>query len=116
MLLLLLLLLLLLFSQILNLHPHIIIVILFYDYVLIKRKDFRGPQGVWTLRSKGQMAKAKNLTQASPTYSHYAITELAKRKLIKFIVTTNMDSLHLRTGLPKHFISEQHGNWFFFFL
>lgn len=80
---------------------------------LIKKKtDFRGPQGVWTLKAKGQMAKAKNLTQAYPTYSHYAITELVKRKLVKFIVTTNMDSLHLRTGLPKHFISEQHGNWF----
>lgn len=53
--------------------------------------DFRGPQGVWTLRDKGKYRnKAKGLNDARPTFAHYAITDLVRRGLIKFVVTTNM--------------------------
>lgn len=54
--------------------------------------------------------KGKQINEASPTYAHYALTELVKKNLVKFIISTNMDSLHVRTGLPKHLIIEQHGN------
>jgi len=72
--------------------------------------DFRGPAGVWTLRDKGKMPAGKNLDGATPTFSHYAITELARSGHVRFVVSTNMDALHLRSGLPRHLISEQHGN------
>jgi NAD-dependent SIR2 family protein deacetylase len=74
--------------------------------------DFRGPQGIWTLRDKRMMSvdKGKQINEASPTYAHYAITKLISRSIIKFVISTNMDSLHVRTGIPKHLIIEQHGN------
>eukprot|EP01111_Echinosteliopsis_oligospora_P013355 TRINITY_DN4772_c0_g1_i1.p1 TRINITY_DN4772_c0_g1~~TRINITY_DN4772_c0_g1_i1.p1 ORF type:complete len:560 (+),score=103.12 TRINITY_DN4772_c0_g1_i1:354-2033(+) len=73
--------------------------------------DFRGPQGVWTLKAKG-VSQSKNYDEEEihPTYSHYAITELARHNLINYVMTTNMDALHVRSGLPLHLICEQHGN------
>lgn len=47
---------------------------------------------------------------ARPTYAHYAITELTRRHLVKFVISTNMDGLHLRSGLSPHLLMEQHGN------
>eukprot|EP00026_Physarum_polycephalum_P006507 Phypoly_transcript_06551.p1 GENE.Phypoly_transcript_06551~~Phypoly_transcript_06551.p1 ORF type:complete len:461 (+),score=46.27 Phypoly_transcript_06551:319-1701(+) len=73
--------------------------------------DYRGPQGVWTLRDKGQQSdKSLEFGDVRPTYAHYAITELVRRKAIHFVISTNMDALHLRSGLPPHLIVEQHGN------
>jgi NAD-dependent SIR2 family protein deacetylase len=51
------------------------------------------------------------LSKAVPTYAHYAITDLYKRGLVKYVVSTNLDGLHRRTGLPENGISELHGNW-----
>ncbi|KAH3714091.1 NAD-dependent protein deacetylase Sirt7 [Pelomyxa schiedti] len=53
--------------------------------------DFRGPQGMWTLKDKGEHVKGKNVSRARPTLAHYAVTELARRNLLHFIITTNMD-------------------------
>ncbi|KAL6079563.1 NAD-dependent protein deacetylase sirtuin-7 [Balamuthia mandrillaris] len=82
--------------------------------------DFRGPQGVWTLQAKGQLSslmfaaakKDDGIKGAQPTYTHYAITELARRGLVRCVISTNMDGLHLRSGLPPHLLVEQHGNSF----
>lgn len=71
--------------------------------------DYRGPKGVWTLREKGKIANIE-FSDKHPTFSHYAITELARHGLVKFVQSTNLDGLHLRSGLPAHLISEQHGN------
>lgn len=44
--------------------------------------DYRGPEGVWTLTKKGiSPNKSMLLSQALPTYTHYAITALVKRGL-----------------------------------
>jgi mono-ADP-ribosyltransferase sirtuin 6 len=76
-----------------------------------KIPDYRGPEGVWTLSKKGVMAeKSFSLSQAYPTYAHYAITELVKRGIVKYIVSTNMDGLHRRSGIKEDKISEVHGN------
>lgn len=73
--------------------------------------DYRGPQGVWTLREKGQdYGKSLDFESVAPTFAHYAITDLARRGAIHHVISTNMDALHLRTGLPPHMITEQHGN------
>jgi len=74
--------------------------------------DFRGPTGVWTVRDLGtpKPNKAKKISEATPTYCHYAITELVRRRIAHFVISTNMDCLHVRSGLPKHLIIEQHGN------
>eukprot|EP01106_Pelomyxa_sp_JSP_P013881 TRINITY_DN4270_c0_g2_i1.p1 TRINITY_DN4270_c0_g2~~TRINITY_DN4270_c0_g2_i1.p1 ORF type:complete len:531 (+),score=125.86 TRINITY_DN4270_c0_g2_i1:49-1641(+) len=72
--------------------------------------DFRGPTGMWTMRDKGMSSGGKEFEGAHPTFAHYAITELAKRGLAKFVITTNMDGLHTRSGLPHHMIVELHGS------
>jgi NAD-dependent SIR2 family protein deacetylase len=72
--------------------------------------DFRSPTGVWTLRDKGKDAPGKDFSEASPNYTYYAITELARRGHVRFVCTTNMDSFHARAGLPLHMLEELHGS------
>ncbi|KAG2382290.1 hypothetical protein C9374_005492 [Naegleria lovaniensis] len=77
-----------------------------------KIPDFRGPKGCWTLRDQGRSDEIASIKieQALPTYCHYAITHLVKKDLVKFVVSTNMDGLHRRSGLPEDKLAELHGN------
>ena len=76
-----------------------------------KIPDYRGPNGVWTLLAQGKKPTMKiSLEQASPTYSHMAIVELIKRGICKYVVSTNLDGLHRRSGITADQISELHGN------
>ena len=73
--------------------------------------DFRGPKGVWTKEEKHEKLEyGTEINQTHPTYCHYALTELARRNYIKFLITTNMDGLHWRSGFPLHMIEELHGS------
>jgi NAD-dependent SIR2 family protein deacetylase len=76
--------------------------------------DYRGPTGVWTLQDKGEEVHERPLggQEILPTYAHYAITELVRRGRVRFVVTTNLDGLHWRTGLPPHLLEELHGSAF----
>eukprot|EP01102_Stenamoeba_stenopodia_P013743 TRINITY_DN4496_c0_g2_i2.p1 TRINITY_DN4496_c0_g2~~TRINITY_DN4496_c0_g2_i2.p1 ORF type:complete len:569 (-),score=144.52 TRINITY_DN4496_c0_g2_i2:67-1773(-) len=79
--------------------------------------DYRGPNGVWTLRDKGLAPNAAvDLDVVKPTFAHYSIAKLYERRKkkqdvgIDFVVSTNIDGLHRRSGLPKDAIAEVHGN------
>eukprot|EP01126_Amoeba_proteus_P034375 TRINITY_DN3424_c0_g1_i3.p1 TRINITY_DN3424_c0_g1~~TRINITY_DN3424_c0_g1_i3.p1 ORF type:complete len:553 (-),score=89.71 TRINITY_DN3424_c0_g1_i3:189-1847(-) len=77
--------------------------------------DYRGPTGVWTVRDHGtpegyDPKQRKDLDQAMPTFTHYAITRLIERGIAKFLVSTNLDGLHVRSGTPRSCIAEVHGN------
>ena len=73
--------------------------------------DFRGPKGVWTKEEKHEKLEyGTEIDQTHPTYCHYALTELARRNYIKFLITTNMDGLHWRSGFPLHMLEELHGS------
>ena len=73
--------------------------------------DFRGPKGVWTKEEKHEKLEyGTEIDQTHPTLCHYALTELARRNYIKFLITTNMDGLHWRSGFPLHIIEELHGS------
>ncbi|KAL5215477.1 hypothetical protein ABZP36_006878 [Zizania latifolia] len=76
--------------------------------------DFRGPKGVWTLQCAGKGVPDASLPfhHAVPSLTHMALVGLEKAGLLKFVISQNVDSLHLRSGLPREKLAELHGNSF----
>lgn len=74
--------------------------------------DFRGPDGVWTRRDKGlPPPKAKKKwSEVKPNEGHLAIVELQNMGLMKFLISQNVDGLHLKSGIDPKKIAEFHGN------
>ena len=62
--------------------------------------DFRGPDGVWTRRDKGlpPRSMSKPWDQVNPNSGHFAIVELQKLDKLKFLISQNVDNLHLKSG------------------
>nr|XP_023906011.1 NAD-dependent protein deacetylase SRT1-like isoform X2 [Quercus suber] len=76
--------------------------------------DFRGPKGVWTLQHEGKGVPEASLPfhRAMPSITHMALVALEKAGILKFVISQNVDSLHLRSGIPREKIAELHGNSF----
>lgn len=50
--------------------------------------------------------------EAVPTKTHLTLKKLVDDGYIQYIISQNIDGLHLKTGLPRRFLSELHGNMF----
>nr|XP_029121917.1 NAD-dependent protein deacetylase SRT1 isoform X6 [Elaeis guineensis] len=76
--------------------------------------DFRGPKGVWTLQRAGKGVPEASLPfhRAMPSLTHMALVELERAGILKFVISQNVDSLHLRSGIPREKLAELHGNCF----
>ncbi|XP_050438333.1 NAD-dependent protein deacetylase Sirt6 isoform X2 [Adelges cooleyi] len=75
--------------------------------------DFRGPKGVWTLEKEGKKPEVNlDFNDAEPTITHMAINSLVNQGCANYVVSQNIDGLHLKSGLPRQFLSEVHGNMF----
>ena len=74
--------------------------------------DFRGPDGLWTRQEKGLPSKQTDRPWSAfePNSGHLAIVELQKMGKLKFLISQNVDNLHLRSGIRPEFIAELHGN------
>ena len=74
--------------------------------------DFRGPDGVWTRRDKGlppsRSKKPWHLVDPNP--AHLALVELQELDLLTFLISQNVDNLHLKSGIRPELIAELHGN------
>eukprot|EP00965_Chrysotila_dentata_P261720 6214351-Pleurochrysis_carterae.AAC.2 len=76
--------------------------------------DFRGPNGVWTAQSKGQPLPraAVDFSEAVPSLTHQALLRLHQTGRLKYLVSQNVDCLHIRSGFPRRDLAELHGNCF----
>jgi NAD-dependent SIR2 family protein deacetylase len=72
--------------------------------------DFRGPDGIWTRQEKGLPPKTRPFTSVEPNAGHRAIVELQKLSKLKFLISQNVDNLHLRSGIRPELLAELHGN------
>jgi len=73
-------------------------------------RDFRGPDGLWTRRDKGLATPRQDFTGASPNTGHLAIVELQKLGKLAFLISQNVDNLHLKSGIRPESLAELHGN------
>lgn len=101
--------------------------------------DYRGPTGAWTMsrirelkrmKARGSISKADMtelqkllveaekkgkqaavpMIDAQPTPTHMAMATLIRKKLAHYVVTTNLDGIHRKSGLSAHSqISNLHG-------
>jgi NAD-dependent SIR2 family protein deacetylase len=74
--------------------------------------DYRGPEGVWTLKAKGLKPKlpTKPWDQIEPNAGHYALVELYNMGKLKYLISQNVDNLHIKSGIPQDILAELHGN------
>lgn len=74
--------------------------------------DFRGPDGLWTRRDKGLPPRpmAVSWHDVEPNMGHLAIMELQKLGKLKFLISQNVDNLHLKSGIKPGLLAELHGN------
>jgi len=73
--------------------------------------DFRGPKGVWTLEEKGEKPDFNvSFDEATPTKTHMAIIALIESGYVQYVISQNIDGLHLKSGLNRKYLSELHGN------
>ena len=72
--------------------------------------DFRGPDGLWTRQAKGLPAPKFDWTKATPNQAHMAIVELQNMGKLAFLISQNVDNLHLKSGIRPELLAELHGN------
>lgn len=74
--------------------------------------DFRGPDGLWTRRDKGLSPRpmSRPWDSVEPNTGHTAIVELQHLGKLKFLISQNVDNLHLKSGIRPELLAELHGN------
>eukprot|EP01118_Nematostelium_gracile_P013946 TRINITY_DN5336_c0_g1_i1.p1 TRINITY_DN5336_c0_g1~~TRINITY_DN5336_c0_g1_i1.p1 ORF type:complete len:188 (+),score=43.56 TRINITY_DN5336_c0_g1_i1:58-621(+) len=73
--------------------------------------DFRGEGGLLSGMGKGVLGIQEHLLDSvMPTYSHMAVKALMDSGLVKYVITSNHDNLHQKSGIPEEKISNLFGN------
>lgn len=72
--------------------------------------DFRGPDGVWTRQKKGLPVQKMDFSRVIPNSVHLSIVELQKINKLTFLISQNIDNLHLKSGINPEILAELHGN------
>jgi len=80
--------------------------------------DYRSPTGLHAMvRGETEVSRqdfdfAKAISDSRPTIAHMALKTLYKAGILKKIVTSNHDNLHLLSGIAREDVIELHGNNF----
>lgn len=62
----------------------------------------RGPSGVWTMEERGLSPKFDTTFEnARPSKTHMALLELQRAGILQFLISQNVDGLHVRSGFPR---------------
>jgi NAD-dependent SIR2 family protein deacetylase len=74
--------------------------------------DFRGPDGIWTRQAKGlpPPPMQRPWSEMEPNQGHFAIRALQDLGKLKFLISQNVDNLHLKSGIRPDLLAELHGN------
>ena len=74
--------------------------------------DYRGPDGVWTRKDKGLPPPPLTVSwdDVEPNAGHLSIVELQRLGKLKFLISQNVDNLHLKSGIDPNLLAELHGN------
>ena len=74
--------------------------------------DFRGPDGLWTRQDKGlpPQPTAVAWDAVEPNAGHLAVMALQRLGKLKFLISQNVDNLHLKSGIKPELLAELHGN------
>ena len=74
--------------------------------------DFRGHDGLWIRRDKGLAPKpmSRSWDSVEPNSGHIAIVDLQKMGKLRFLISQNVDNLHLKSGINPDLLAELHGN------
>lgn len=73
--------------------------------------DFRGPDGVWTRRDKGLPPhERRDWSESEPNAAHIAIHDLQEMGRLAFLISQNIDNLHIKSGIRPELLAELHGN------
>ena len=72
--------------------------------------DYRGIWSSDTDKDTFYRAISVNWKNVKPNNSHTALVKLQEKKLLKFIISQNIDNLHLTSGIREDLIAELHGN------
>ena len=65
--------------------------------------DFRGPNGVWTMQAQGRPQTEFKVPfgAARPSFTHVALRAMVATGYVKYVVSQNVDGLHMRSGLTR---------------
>ena len=61
-------------------------------------------------QGKSVADKPLNIDDVSPTYTHMALAKLMENGLCNYVVTTNVDGLHVKSGIARDKLAELHGS------